>query len=66
MAPRAIIEYKQIGYWIEFGANSKTTSFLEIPSWVFKACESLATVVLKLEKVRVWPESESINAGLFG
>lgn len=37
MAPRAMTEYKETGYWIELGAKMRTTSFLAIPRWLCKA-----------------------------
>lgn len=64
MAPIATTAKKQMGNWIELGAKMRTTSFFLIPSWLMKAWESLATVDLNWEKVRVWPESASMRAGL--
>lgn len=48
---------------MELGAKMRTTSFLLIPIWC-KPLERLVTVDLRSENVRVWPESESIIAGL--
>ncbi|KAG5566647.1 hypothetical protein RHGRI_002265 [Rhododendron griersonianum] len=59
-----MIAKKQIGNWIELGEKMRTTSFFLIPNWWRKAWESLAMVDLNWEKVRVWPVSASMRAGL--
>lgn len=65
MAPAAMIPKKQRGNWMELGAKMRTTSFFWIPNWC-KPLETLKTMDLRWEKVKVSPESASMRAYLFG